>query len=114
MGRAISLIKTAINVKQFTVDITSSSRPIKNKLQAVTITTMFINDNNTACANSVSVALVILLLLSQMNNSVSGKPLLPKSQEEKLSYFHSTDPDIYTHLILERLCFKQYFITLII
>ncbi len=55
--------------------------------------------NSTACAGAV---LVIFLLLSQMSEPVTGKPLLLGSEEEKLSNFRSTDPDNYTHLIMER------------
>ena len=101
MSTAISPIKTAVTAEKSTIHlVTSSPRPIRNQLKAITISTMSSNKKNgTACA---SVALIIFLFLSQMSKPVAGKPMLLGSEEEKLSNFHSTDPDNYTHLTLER------------
>jgi len=102
MSQAISLIKTAKKVEKFPVHlISSSSRPITNQLhQAITFSAMSSNENNSTCA---SLVLVIFLLLSQMNKSVTGKSaLLLESEEGKLPIFPYTDTDSYTHLIVER------------
>ena len=87
MGRATCYKKGGVNIEKLAVHLTSSSRPKKN-LQNIANSIMSSSKNNSR--TSAIVVLVIFLLLSQMHPPVTGRSLIPKSEEEKTPDLDST------------------------